>query len=85
MVGRAAAQTLHPNLDERIERIRQLEAIEAVCRPEELGLDAVDGVASLHDKSLVRRSGHRLELLVAWVSGGPSRFTFPGLRRLTRV
>jgi predicted ATPase/class 3 adenylate cyclase len=32
-----------------------LEAIEAVCRPEQLGLDALDGVASLHDKSLVRR------------------------------
>jgi predicted ATPase/class 3 adenylate cyclase len=32
-----------------------LEAIEAVCRPEQLGLDPVDGVASLHDKSLVRR------------------------------
>ena len=32
-----------------------LEAIEAVCRPEELGMDAVDGIASLHDKSLVRR------------------------------
>jgi hypothetical protein len=32
-----------------------LEAIEAVCRPEELGVDAVDGIASLHDKSLVRR------------------------------
>jgi predicted ATPase/class 3 adenylate cyclase len=32
-----------------------LEAIEAVCRAEELGLDTLDGVASLHDKSLVRR------------------------------
>ena len=32
-----------------------LEAIEAVCRPDELGVDAVDGITSLHDKSLVRR------------------------------
>src|SRR5829696_4770824 len=32
-----------------------VEAIEAVCRPDELGVDAVDGIASLHDKSLVRR------------------------------
>ena len=32
-----------------------LEAIEAVCRPDELGVDAVDGIASLHDKSLVHR------------------------------
>jgi predicted ATPase/class 3 adenylate cyclase len=32
-----------------------LEAIEAVCRPDELGVDPVDGIASLHDKSLVRR------------------------------
>ncbi len=32
-----------------------LEAIEAVCRPDELGVDAFDGIASLHDKSLLRR------------------------------
>jgi predicted ATPase/class 3 adenylate cyclase len=32
-----------------------LAAIEAVCRPDELGVDAVDGIASLHDKSLVHR------------------------------
>ena len=32
-----------------------LEAIEAVCRPDELGVDAVDGIASLYDKSLVHR------------------------------
>ncbi|CAN5126972.1 hypothetical protein BH18CHL2_BH18CHL2_08280 [soil metagenome] len=32
-----------------------LEAVEAVCAPGELDLDAVDGVTSLHDKSLLRR------------------------------
>jgi predicted ATPase/class 3 adenylate cyclase len=32
-----------------------LEAIEAVCRPDELGMDAINGIASLHEKSLVRR------------------------------
>jgi predicted ATPase/class 3 adenylate cyclase len=32
-----------------------LEAVEVVCRPDALGVDAVDGIASLHDKSLVRR------------------------------
>jgi predicted ATPase/class 3 adenylate cyclase len=31
------------------------EAVEAVCDPAELGLDAVDGLTSLVDKSLVRR------------------------------
>jgi predicted ATPase/class 3 adenylate cyclase len=38
------------------------EAAEAVCDPEELGLDALDGLASLVDKSLVQRiepSGRR--------------------------
>ena len=33
-----------------------LEAAEAVCDPDELGLDALDGVTSLVDKSLVRRA-----------------------------
>lgn len=33
-----------------------LESAEAVCDPEGLGLDAVDGLASLVDKSLVRRA-----------------------------
>ena len=33
-----------------------LEAAEAVCRPEECGLDVLDGLSSLVDKSLVRRS-----------------------------
>jgi predicted ATPase/class 3 adenylate cyclase len=32
-----------------------LEAAEAVCDPQELGLDAVDAMSSLHDKSLLRR------------------------------
>jgi predicted ATPase/class 3 adenylate cyclase len=32
------------------------EAAEAVCDPEELGLDALDGLTSLVDKSLIRRS-----------------------------
>lgn len=32
-----------------------IEAIEAVCRPDEVGLDATDVVSSLHDKSLLRR------------------------------
>ena len=32
-----------------------LEAVEAVCRPDELGLDAVEGVSSLHEKSLLYR------------------------------
>jgi predicted ATPase/class 3 adenylate cyclase len=32
-----------------------LDAVEAVCDPGELGLDAVDAVSSLHDKSLLRR------------------------------
>jgi predicted ATPase/class 3 adenylate cyclase len=32
-----------------------LESAEAVCAPEELGLDALDGLTSLVDKSLVRR------------------------------
>jgi hypothetical protein len=34
-----------------------LEAVDAVCRPAELGLDGVDAVSSLHDKSLLRRAG----------------------------
>jgi predicted ATPase len=33
-----------------------LEAAEAVCDPEELGLDALEGITSLVDKSLVRRT-----------------------------
>jgi predicted ATPase/class 3 adenylate cyclase len=33
-----------------------LEALEAVCVPEELALDPVDAVSSLHDKSLLRRA-----------------------------
>ena len=32
-----------------------LEAVEAVCEPRQMGLEAVDGVSSLHDKSLLRR------------------------------
>ena len=32
-----------------------LDAIETVCRPEEFGLDTVDVVSALHDKSLLRR------------------------------
>jgi len=32
-----------------------VEGVEAVCEPQERGLDAVDGISSLHDKSLVRR------------------------------
>ncbi len=34
-----------------------LEAVEAVCEPHQMGLEAVDGVSSLHDKSLLRRDG----------------------------
>jgi non-specific serine/threonine protein kinase len=30
-------------------------AVEAVCQPDELGLEAVDGLSSLHDKSLLHR------------------------------
>ena len=33
-----------------------LEAAEAVCEPEALGLDALDGISSLVDQSLIRRS-----------------------------
>ena len=33
-----------------------IEAIEAVCQPDQLGLDAADVVSSLHDKSLLRRA-----------------------------
>ncbi len=33
-----------------------LEAVEVVCRPDELGLDALEGVTSLVDQSLVRRA-----------------------------
>ena len=44
-----------------------LESAEAVCRPEELGLDALEGLSSLVDKSLIRRTepdGHpRFEML----------------------
>jgi predicted ATPase/class 3 adenylate cyclase len=32
-----------------------LDAVEAVCRPAELGIDVIDGVSSLRDKSLLRR------------------------------
>jgi len=43
-----------------------MEAAEAICRPEEeLGLDAVDGVSSLHDKSLLRRDESATELRLA--------------------
>ena len=34
----------------------RFEAAEAVCDPDELGIDALDGLASLVDKSLIRRS-----------------------------
>ncbi|HET7516960.1 MAG TPA: AAA family ATPase, partial [Actinomycetes bacterium] len=43
-----------------------LASAEAVCDPEELGLDALDGLASLVDKSLIRRSEP---------PGRPSRFS----------
>jgi predicted ATPase/class 3 adenylate cyclase len=42
------------------------ESAEAVCDPEELGLDALDGLTSLVDKSLVRRTEP---------PGGPPRFS----------
>jgi predicted ATPase/class 3 adenylate cyclase len=42
------------------------ESAEAVCDPEELGLDALDGLTSLVDKSLIRRSEP---------PGRPSRFS----------
>jgi predicted ATPase/class 3 adenylate cyclase len=42
------------------------ESAEAVCDPEELGLDALDGLTSLVDKSLIRRTEP---------SGRPSRFS----------
>jgi predicted ATPase len=32
-----------------------LDAVEAVCRPQELGLETVDVISALHDKSLLRR------------------------------
>jgi hypothetical protein len=32
-----------------------LDAVEAVCRPDELGLETIEVVAALHDKSLLRR------------------------------
>ena len=32
-----------------------LDAIEAICRPQEVGLETVDVVSALHDKSLLRR------------------------------
>jgi tetratricopeptide (TPR) repeat protein len=41
-----------------------LAAVEAVCDPSELGLDGVDGVASLHDKSLLLRVETAEELRV---------------------
>ena len=37
-----------------------LEAVQAVCRPEELGLETVDVISALHDKSLVRRDNAAL-------------------------
>ena len=38
-----------------------LDAVEAVCRPGEFGLETVDVVSALHDKSLLRRdSGHQV-------------------------
>ena len=43
-----------------------LESAEAVCDPEELGLDTLDGLASLVDKSLIRR---------VEPPGRPSRFS----------
>jgi predicted ATPase len=43
-----------------------LESAEAVCQPEELGLDILDGLASLVDKSLIRR---------VEPPGRPSRFS----------
>jgi predicted ATPase/class 3 adenylate cyclase len=42
------------------------ESAEAVCDPEGLGLDALDGLTSLVDKSLVRTTD---------LSGGPARFS----------
>jgi predicted ATPase len=42
------------------------ESAEAVCDPEELGLDTLDGLASLVDKSLIRR---------VEPPGRPSRFS----------
>jgi predicted ATPase/class 3 adenylate cyclase len=42
------------------------ESAEAVCDPEELGLDALDGLTSLVDKSLIRRTEP---------PGSPSRFS----------
>jgi predicted ATPase/class 3 adenylate cyclase len=40
-----------------------LAAVEAVCRPEELGREAVEVVAALHDKSLLRRDNPDLTAL----------------------
>jgi predicted ATPase/class 3 adenylate cyclase len=40
-----------------------LEAAEAVCRPEEFGLDALDGLTGLVEMSLVRRADSRFSML----------------------
>ncbi len=40
-----------------------LESAEAVCRPEEFGLDALDGLTALVEMSLVRRSDSRFSML----------------------
>jgi len=40
-----------------------IEAAEAVCRPEEFGLDALDGLTALVEMSLVRRSDSRFSML----------------------
>jgi predicted ATPase/class 3 adenylate cyclase len=40
-----------------------LDAAEAVCRPEELGLETVEVIAALHDKSLLRRDNADLTTL----------------------
>ncbi|HYZ46148.1 MAG TPA: adenylate/guanylate cyclase domain-containing protein [Actinomycetota bacterium] len=42
-----------------------LDAVETVCNPQELGLDPVDGLSSLLDKSLIRRVEAAEELRVA--------------------
>ncbi len=41
-----------------------MEVVEAVCQPRDIGLDAVDGVSSLHDKSLLRRDDRAVGLRV---------------------
>src|SRR5262249_29717703 len=40
-----------------------LAAAEAVCRPEEFGLDALDGLTALVEMSLIRRSDARFSML----------------------